>query len=115
MANDMQVLNLALMLLNNVLVAISSVYLPTLRAAQEGCDVVTANESVQSLLFSLTLFCRSLNDLLALAATCGQINIPRPRLENTLHPNFFRSNFRGRNFFEELETCEHLCIYGNEI
>ena len=86
---------------------LSSVYLPTFQAAaQEERDVITNNDSIQSLLRSFTHFCRSFNDLLALAATCGRIHIPRPQLEHVLHSNFFHSNFRGRNFFEELETCE---------
>ena len=46
--------------------------------------------------------------LIVLAATCAQGNIPNPRIERVLFPDFLRSEFHGRDLFNELQHCQHL-------
>ena len=112
MANEIQIVNQALVLLNTVFRSLVSIYLPILETAQEESnDRIREDESVQPLLASISLLFKSLNNLLALATTCGQVNTPRPRLEHALHPNFRGSQYYGRNFVDELEGCEHLFWY----
>ena len=59
-------------------------------------------------MLTVGLFIRSYYQLLSLTATCAQANIPKLRIEGVLFPHFVGSEFRCRDFFSELERCQHL-------
>ena len=46
--------------------------------------------------------------MLAVAATCAQAGIARPRIEGILFPYFVRSQFYDHDFFNELQQWQHL-------
>ena len=64
--------------------------------------------SGENYLSALLACIRQLYDLLALTATCAQAILPRARIERILSPDFAGSNLPGRDFYSELERCEHL-------
>ena len=63
---------------------------------------------MNSLLATFTNLDHEFYNILALAATCAQVHLPRARAEQILYPHFIASYFAGRDFYSELERCEQL-------
>lgn len=66
------------------------------------------NEELSHAYLTFSLFVQNFYKLLFITTTSGQCNIPNPRIENALFPNFVHSILNGRDFFTELERYEHL-------
>ena len=91
--------------LNNVFNAIFLVYIPAIEVAMhESTNIIEKTEAMNSLLATFT----NLGHEFCLAATCAQVHLPRARAEQILYPHFIASYFAGRDFYSELERCEHL-------
>ena len=108
MVDDLDVSATALQLLTLIFDFLFSVYLPVVGTALEEENYIRSNNEINSSLLTVGLFIRSYYQLLSLTATCAQANIPKLRIEGVLFPHFVGSEFRGRDFFSELERCQHL-------
>ncbi len=110
--DDLEVTATALHLLTTLFNVLFSVYLPVVRGSieisEEENDIIFNNQIINSLLQSAAMLIESFNKLVVLAATCAQTNIPSPRIERVLFPDFLHSDFHGRDFFNELQCCQHL-------
>ena len=105
----MDVLSISLTQLNNVLNAIFLVYIPAIEVAMnESTDIMEKIEATNSLLSTFANLGHAFYNILALATTCAQVNLPRARPEQILYLHFTASYFPGRDFYGELERCEHL-------
>ncbi len=107
MADDVQVINIVLANLQNAVHTIYSIYLPVIHAAIE--EATNQIEKIDADELNAILSCmKQLYALLSLIATCAQSILPRARTEQILYPDFVGSHFPGRDFYSELERCEHL-------
>ena len=106
MADDVEIIRIILGKLQNA-VHVSSIYRPVINAAMEEATKVV--ERVEAYELNTLLACiRQLNALVILIATCAQSILPTARTEQILYPDFVRSHFFGRDFYSELERCQHL-------
>ena len=106
MADDVEIIRIILGNLQNAVHALS-IYIPVINAAME--EATNVVEKVEADELNALLACiRQLNALVILIATCAQSILPRARTEQILYPDFVRSHFLGRDFYSELERCQHL-------
>ena len=114
MADDLCVIATSLQCLAILFSTLFSVHIPVLSGSIELLEeerYITLNNgrnNFHALLTAGTLLLESFCKLLFLITTCPQVNIPRARIEGVVFPNFVRSAFNGRDFFSELEHCQHL-------
>lgn len=105
----MDVLNISLTQLNNVFNTMFFVYIPAIAVAmKESTDIMEKTEAMNSVLSTFANLGHAFYNILALATTRAQVNLPRARSEQILYPHFTASYFPGRDFYGELERCEHL-------
>ena len=104
----MDTLDICLTQLNNVFNAIFLVYIPAIEVAMhESTNIIEKTEAMNSLHATFTNLGHEFYNILALTATCAQVHLPRARAEQILYPHFIASYFAGRDFYSELERCEH--------
>ena len=109
--DDLEVTATALHALTILFNVLSTVYLPVIQGSIEMSveeNDIILNDEINPLLQSCTMLIQCFYKLIVLAATCAQGNIPNPRIERVLFPDFLRSEFRGRDLFNELQHCQHL-------
>ena len=105
----MDVLNISLRQVNNLFNAIFLVYIPAIEVAtKESTDIIEKTEALNSLLSTFANLGHAFYNILFLAATCAQVNLPRARAKQILYPYFTGSYFPVKDFCGELERCEHL-------
>ena len=105
----MDALDICLTQLNNVFNAIFLVYIPAIEVAMsQSTNVIETTEAMNSLLATFTHLGHEFHNILAFAAICAQVHLPRARAEKILYPHFIASYFLGRDFYSDLDRCKHL-------
>ena len=108
MDENEQIYNISLLTLDTIIAFLATVVLPVANAAVAEAETCNGASNTHVLSSSVMHLIRSLYHLQSLTATCAQGFIPRPRIQHALFPNFIGSRFTGRDFFDDLQNCEHL-------